>query len=834
MNSKKPVSDFPALFDRTVQDFYTLAGKDKLAAGRSHSADLPILDAGCSRQQFIITAMAGHHELTPLSERIPTLVNNRPAKGSTRLSHGDVLAVGNSEFVFFDRRDDSLLAIAQKLDNSVDNPTQIPMNLLNQNLDRTVLGKASELESLITLEREVRLSGQMLLGRDTARVQIPLVHSSVSRLHAQITAIGESIHVVDLNSANGTFVNGRQITSPTRLVAGDRIDIGPFSLAFDGRYLLPKTRSNNIQLSCRNLTRTVTDPSTRQTVTILDKVNLVVRPGEFACILGPSGSGKSTLLSALSGRHPADEGEVLVNETDLYSNFEALKEGIAVVPQRDALHEALTVEQALRYSAELRLPPDTDRIEVAKSVDAIAKTMGLEARKNTRIKNLSGGQLKRASLANEMISQPSLLFVDEATSGLDENTDREMMCLFRSLADTGKTVVCITHNLANVEKTCNLLIVLAAGGKLAFVGQCSEALEYFGVEKLGDIYLALGKKSGDEWKEKFLKHPLYVSCVGTRLKRAGGVTVPRQAVLPTDWRKEISRIGHDFSVMLRRYVTIQKVEWQSTLVAGIQCLLVAVLLGLVYGDLGKGDKQSFGKNERSMTEVRERFEADTKLAMKSESLLFLVAVSCIWFGCNNSAKEMVKEIVIYLRERAVKLSIGGYFLSKLALLSAMSVSQAVILLFLVKTFTGLQGGFLSQLLMVCTLAFLGTCLGLLISAIAKTEDVAITAIPLVLIPQIILGDVVVRLSGVMGTVAQCFVSSYWGFHGLVATLPKNFLESLERTNSSVLESLSILFIQASLLVAGSVSALLILEKRDVNYMDKIEAWIRWAGTRQQK
>jgi ABC transport system ATP-binding/permease protein len=158
---------------------------------------------------------------------------------------------------------------------------------------------------------------------------------------------------------------------------------------------------------------------------------------------------------------------IRINGEDLYPNFAALKQDIAVVPQKDVLHDALAVGAALQYTAELRLPPDTSREEIAASVADILEVVGLTNRRGTLLRQLSGGQVKRASLANELIARPSLLFIDEVTSGLDELTDREMMELFRQIADGGKTVVCITHNLANVEATCHLLIILAESGRFS-------------------------------------------------------------------------------------------------------------------------------------------------------------------------------------------------------------------------------------------------------------------------------------------------------------------------------------------------------------------------------
>ena len=250
---------------------------------------------------------------------------------------------------------------------------------------------------------------------------------------------------------------------------------------------------------------------------MLDDVTLVIRPREFVCLLGPSGSGKSTLLSALSGRAAADEGAVLLNGKDLYANFEALKQDIAVVPQKDVLHDSLAVGQALWYTAKLRLPPDTSAAEIEASLGEMLETVGLTARRGTVIRHLSGGQVKRASLANEILCKPSLLFLDEVTAGLDEQTDREVMNLFRSLADAGKTVVCITHSLANVERTCHLVVILTPGGKLAFVGKPAEALEYFGIDRLGDVYDRLAEQPAEHWQQTFHKSPLWQRYVADRL-----------------------------------------------------------------------------------------------------------------------------------------------------------------------------------------------------------------------------------------------------------------------------------------------------------------------------
>ena len=185
-------------------------------------------------------------------------------------------------------------------------------------------------------------------------------------------------------------------------------------------------------------------------------------------------------------------------------NFEAMKQDIAVMPQKDVLHDSLAVDQALWYAAKMRLRPDTIAAEIKASLGEILDTVGLTTRRATVIRYLSGGQVKRASLANEILCKPSLLFLDKVTSGLDEQTDREVMNLFRSLADAGKADVCITHSLANGERTCHLVVILTAGGKLALVGKPAEALQYFAIQRLGDVYDRLAEQPAEHWRQLFM------------------------------------------------------------------------------------------------------------------------------------------------------------------------------------------------------------------------------------------------------------------------------------------------------------------------------------------
>jgi ABC-type multidrug transport system ATPase subunit len=635
------------------------------------------------------------------------------------------------------------------------------------------------------------VGGGGVIGRDPHEVQYLLEHPHVSRRHARLAVEGRQVTITDLESSNGTYVNGRRITAPTPLAPGARVDIGPFSLQFDGSGLDSRSRSNNVELVARGVSRVVRNRATGRPLPLLEDVSLVIRPREFVCLLGPSGSGKSTLLAILSGRNPPTAGMVTVNNQDLFANFEALKGDVAVVPQKDVLHDSLSVHAALRYTAELRLPPDLSRAEVEDNVSDILEVVGLTTRRAALIRHLSGGQSKRASLANELVAGPSLLFLDEVTSGLDEQTDREVMELFRQVADGGKTVVCITHSLANVEATCHLVAILTEGGRLAFVGTPEEARVYFAIQRLGDVYRKLAERPPQEWHDRFRASPGFARYVADRLParppdQSGSSRPATTAPVPAA-RRGLGSFRQAW-VLTRRYVGVWRGDPQALLVLLGQGVLVAILLGLVFGDL---------------TTLA---DPETRLP-RTLNLLFLLTVSCFWFGCNTAAKEIVKERVIYQRERDYNLRVGSYFASKFLVLTLIGVVQATLLFAVVRPWCRPPGPWAAQWLVLAALATAGTSLGLLLSALARTEEVAIALVPIAVIPQIILGGAIAPLSGLARVLGRGLVSLNWGQQAIERLLPAADLELLQRTEEDWRIPLLVVVLHAVATAVGTIVVL---------------------------
>lgn len=832
MTSAPAKTSYPAVLERVSGELHELRSRPTFVVGRSQDADLPLLDMNCSRRQFQLVNRGSEYVIEPLSTKCQTFLNGNVLNQSHPLSHGARITAGTSEFVFL-LREDSGPAERPARDRStampqVGQPPPPPPGRGRgerggERDDRTVhvdnvRGHRSDSGEDSKLPGTILIRGAMLIGRDKQRVGIHLAHSQVSRLHAQIIVRDKSATVSDLNSANGTFVNGTRIQGTAAIKLGDRIDIGPYALIFHGNSLVPQSRVNNVELAGRHITQVVKNRETGKSLTLLDDVSLVIHPREFVCFLGPSGCGKSTLLSALSARKPASKGTVSINSEDLYSNFDALKRDIAVVPQKDVLHEFLSVSTALRYTARMRLPPDTTSEEIDTLVSDMLKTVGLTNEANKQIRDLSGGQARRASLANEIISKPSLLFLDEVTSGLDEETDEGMMRLFREIANDGKTVVCITHSLAHVEAFCDRVVILAKGGNLAFIGTPREATEYFKVDRLGRVYGALNEKAPEQWKRAFQQHPNYKKHVSDYFEKHDRVDFASPVRNKPTFVERLLFLTRQCGLLTGRYLRAQLADYRSLMMTLGQCLLVGLLVVLLFGDV---TAEAMLENEELPSGNFSWMNPDQFEAHQTAQIMFLLAISVLWFGCNNSAKEIVKEKVIYSSERDVNLAIPSYLTSKILLLGLISLIQALLLITVVKFGTGVTCG-LSELIMLATLAFTGVAMGLLVSAVSQTTDMAVTIVPLILIPQIIFSGVIAEVEGFAKLLASLSIVIYWGHGGLVALQPEEMRDMLGYEDWSAVASWLIITFHAFVYLTAAFVILHLASSREPVYRKAID------------
>ena len=241
--------------------------------------------------------------------------------------------------------------------------------------------------------------------------------------------------------------------------------------------------------------------STKSTHRILEDISFELSPGEFVCVLGPSGAGKSTLVRTLLGEHRVASGMILIDGKDLASSHEYLRGRIGYVPQSDINPPELTVRRALGYAAEIRLPESISGQARDSAVNEAIDELRLSEVADRPIRLLSGGEAKRASLAAELLSNPGLLILDEATSSLDPATEARIMGLLREQSRQGTSILAVTHHLDNVDRADKLLII--GNGNVVFFGTSTDALSHFGVKRLSDVYLEIEDKPIGYWREKW-------------------------------------------------------------------------------------------------------------------------------------------------------------------------------------------------------------------------------------------------------------------------------------------------------------------------------------------
>lgn len=578
----------------------------------------------------------------------------------------------------------------------------------------------------------------------------------VSREHAKLYCGPKGVEVEDLNSTNGTFVNGRQLTDRIFLRQGDRVAIASFTYLFTGEALEPVDTTGKVGIEVRGLYKEVTDRSSRQSKRLLDDINLVIEPGEFVVIFGTSGSGKSTLLDALNARRPATGGTILYNGTDLYACFDSFRSAIGYVPQQDIVHRKISVRRALQYTARLRLPPDTAAEEAEEYISRVLEKVELSEKADLPIDTpapLSGGQLKRVSLAVELVANPNILYLDEVTSGLDAGTDKRMMHLFADLAADQKTVICVTHTLENID-VCHQVILLHQG-KLVYYGPPAEATGYFEVNRLSDVYELLESNSAEFWAQRYRSSGIYQRYVLERMTREApdqqaehsplGLQLLRPRRSWFDMRQAIT--------LTRRYFDLILADRKNLSILLLQAPVIAMVIGLVFDTEGLAPA---------------RATAESQIA-------FILVLSAIWFGTLNSARELVKELPIYLRERSVNLSLGPYLVSKLLPLSALCLIQCLLLLGIVMGMIDLPGNFPERLATLFLAGLAATCMGLAVSAFVDSNDKAVAMAPILLIPQMVLSNAVVHLGEVSQWVAKSSVIAFWALDAMKTTLSADSL-----------------------------------------------------------
>ncbi len=560
----------------------------------------------------------------------------------------------------------------------------------------------------------------VLLGRDP-NASLQLDSPLVSRRHATIDQDSRGNYILRDHSVNGVFVNGQRITNSVQLSEGDAIRIGPFTLTYLSGMLEMQDKGTQIRLDADSLVI----PKR------LDRITLAIEPGQFVALVGGSGAGKSTLMRTLLGIEKTTNGAVFLNGDNLRQNFNIYRNQIGYVPQDDIVHFDLTVEEVLSYAAKLRLPPDTDvKGVVTKTLEDIEMTH----RRTAFVKQLSGGQRKRVSIGVELLADPKLFFLDEPTSGLDPGLDKKMMQLLRKLASQGRTVILVTHATANITM-CDRIVFMGRGGRLCYFGPPAEALDFFDVKTgdFADIYneLETGETNVQSWADKFRSSPYYQRYIVNHFS-TGNANGQKPAAPPKP--KSVS-FFKQLILLAQRYFQLISRD-----LVNLSLALLTAPIGISLLRIAVRDKDPLiGAPEATLA----------PLALR---VLFVFTCAAIWVGLATSLQEIVKESAIYLRERLVNLGLFAYLGSKFFILSGLAVLQTILMVGVILiAFKHPEPSLISWPVGVSITTFLTllSCvsLGLVVSAIVKNGSQANSALPLLLLPQIIFSGVLFKMEG---------------------------------------------------------------------------------------
>ena len=522
----------------------------------------------------------------------------------------------------------------------------------------------------------------------------------------------------------------------------------------------------------------------------LDGIKIVEESGTLFGIMGGSGAGKTTLLNVLSGIEPTDQATVLLNGYDIKTN--EAKANVGFIPQDDLLMEELTVFQNLYYNAKL-LNDTWNEVELNERIEKVLRELGLFEIKDIAVgnplnKKISGGQRKRLNIALELIREPLVLFVDEPTSGLSSKDSENVMQLLKHLAQTGKIIFVVIHQPASeIYKLFDKLFILDVGGLPVYYGNPIEAVIYFKTIT-NQINHEIGEcgTCGNVTPEQ-----IFDTLEDKEIDDFGNYT-PHRKIKPDTWNKyfkekftpkEVSKdkeydklvtinppsLLKQFFVFFTRDILSRFNDKQYVLIALLEAPVLAALLSFIVKSSNNTDNEyTFSMNENV------------------PAYIFMLIIVALFVGLTISAEEIFKDQKILKREKFLRLSRLSYLKSKAVYLTLLSIVQSFLLCAVGNLIIELYDNFFYYWMLIFSVFVFGNILGLLLSSSFKTIVTIYIIIPLIVIPQMILGGAMFKfenLNKAMGgghhiPVVSNLMVSKWAYEGImVAQFSQNKYEN---------------------------------------------------------
>ncbi|MCX7987646.1 MAG: ATP-binding cassette domain-containing protein [Bacteroidales bacterium] len=480
------------------------------------------------------------------------------------------------------------------------------------------------------------------------------------------------------------------------------------------------------------------------------KFNFVAYSGELIAIMGGSGVGKSTLLNILNGQQRPDRGSVYINHIDIYKYPDKVKGVIGFIPQDDFLIEELTVFENLLFNARFCFA-NLNEEELSKKVIQLLKKLSLYEIKDLKVGNplnqfISGGQRKRLNIALELMREPSILLVDEPTSGLSSSDSEKVMELLKQQTHEGKIVIVNIHQpSSDIFKMFDRLLVLDQGGRPVYYGNTIDSLAYF-----KNITQHINAEENECIWCGNINPEQILEIVETVKIDANGYETTERVISPDEWYsmylqnidkhinvqlyskplpKSIFKVPNkwrQFYYFLVRNIKCKIVDTQYLIINILEAPILALVLSFFSKYYSKNQSYLFGENDNI------------------PAFIFMSVVVALFVGMMVSAEEIIRDAKQLKRESFLNLSRGSYIHSKIVYLFTISAFQMlayVLISHWILSVKGLTGAYWTVLFSTACFANL---LGLTLSASLKSVVAIYILIPVLLIPQLLLSGTVIK------------------------------------------------------------------------------------------
>lgn len=518
----------------------------------------------------------------------------------------------------------------------------------------------------------------------------------------------------------------------------------------------------------------------------LHDFNFCEESGKLLGIMGGSGAGKSTLLNILNGNYTPTRGQVTINGIDIHHQKEKIEGVIGYVSQDDLLIEELTVFQNLFYNAKLCFGNLNDK-QIAKRVLSMLQSLGLYETKDLKVgspleKTISGGQRKRLNIALELIREPSVLFVDEPTSGLSSRDSENIMDLLKELALKGKLIFVVIHQpSSDIFKMFDKLLILDQGGYPIYNGNPVDAVIYF------KTLINHVNCNESECTECGNVNPEQIFNIieAKVIDEYGSLTLHRK-VKPIEWNRhykarleseiefieetgdlpesifKIPKFFKQFKIYFIRDLLSKLTNKQYILINSLEAPLLAAILAF------------FLKYYNTESESADYV---FRLNQNLPSFLFISVIVALFIGLTVSAEEIIKDQKILKRESFLNLSKSSYIYSKITIMFIISAIQTVFFVAVGNWILEIEGMWFNYWLILFSLSCFANLLGLNISATFNSVKVIYILIPILIIPQLLFSGVIVKFDKLNPMFSQedsvpligNVMASRWAYEALAVT-----------------------------------------------------------------